>query len=258
MEWHAEAIVLSVRPHGETSAIVSVMTRDHGRYAGLVRGARSRTLRAALQPGNRVKGHWRARLSEHLGTLTVEPTRARVALVIGDPLRLAATNAALALVETAIAERDPHTALYDGLSAILEIIAEDENTQTPLDWLTAYVAFERGLLHDMGFALALEECAVTGVKTALTHVSPKTGRAVCEAEARPYKAKLLELPTFLATASAPDEMKDIRQALDLTGFFLNKIVYAPHGSEPPEARARFYDRVRKTAESASASPKNQL
>lgn len=258
MEWRAEAVVLSVRPHGETSAIVSVMTRDHGRYAGLVRGARGRSLRAALQPGNRVKAHWRARLSEHLGTLTVESTRARIALVIGDPLRLAASNAALALVETAIAERDPHAALYDGLSAILEIIAEDENTESPLDWLTAYIAFERGVLHDMGFALALEECAVTGAKNELTHVSPRTGRAVCEAEARPYKQKLLPLPAFLANASAPDSVDEITEALDLTGYFIGKIIYAPHGSDLPEARTRFSNRLHKFAESSSESDKNQL
>ena len=34
MEWTDDGIVLGTRRHGETSAIVEVMTRDHGRSAG--------------------------------------------------------------------------------------------------------------------------------------------------------------------------------------------------------------------------------
>src|SRR5260221_653313 len=40
MEWRDEAIILSARPHGETSLILQLLTREHGRHAGLVRGAR--------------------------------------------------------------------------------------------------------------------------------------------------------------------------------------------------------------------------
>ena len=65
MEWHAEATVLNARPHGETSAIVEVLTEAHGRFAGLVRGGVGRRLRPVLQTGNRVQANWRARLSDH-------------------------------------------------------------------------------------------------------------------------------------------------------------------------------------------------
>ena len=49
MKWQADGYILSVRPHGETSAIVNVLTKDQGRHAGLVRGGRSRRLRPVLQ-----------------------------------------------------------------------------------------------------------------------------------------------------------------------------------------------------------------
>ncbi|HKD20553.1 MAG TPA: recombination protein O N-terminal domain-containing protein, partial [Rhizomicrobium sp.] len=62
MEWSDDAIVLAVRAHGETSAIVETLTREHGRHAGLVRGGASRRMRAILQPGNTLHAHWRARL----------------------------------------------------------------------------------------------------------------------------------------------------------------------------------------------------
>ena len=57
MQWEAEALVLSARPHGESSAIVDVFTREHGRFGGLVRGGNSRRQRPVLQPGNMVSGN---------------------------------------------------------------------------------------------------------------------------------------------------------------------------------------------------------
>ena len=58
-EWSEDALVLSVRPHGESSAVVSVLTAAQGRHAGLVRGGNSSRLRGVLQPGNRVRADWR-------------------------------------------------------------------------------------------------------------------------------------------------------------------------------------------------------
>ncbi|MDR3528386.1 MAG: recombination protein O N-terminal domain-containing protein, partial [Rhizomicrobium sp.] len=61
MEWTDDALVLSVRQHGESSTILEVLTRSHGRHLGLVRGGRK--LKPVLQPGNTVQLHWRARLA---------------------------------------------------------------------------------------------------------------------------------------------------------------------------------------------------
>ena len=45
MQWSDEGLILSVRPHGETAAVVELLTAQHGRYLGLVHGGRSRRLR---------------------------------------------------------------------------------------------------------------------------------------------------------------------------------------------------------------------
>src|SRR5206468_11171483 len=82
MEWTDEGIVLGVRRHGETSAIVELLTRSHGRHLGLVRGGAGSRMRPLLQPGNSVRAVWRARLDEHLGTFGVEATRLRAATVL--------------------------------------------------------------------------------------------------------------------------------------------------------------------------------
>ena len=85
MEWEDEGYVLAVRPHGESSAIVSLLTAEHGRHAGLVRGGQSRKKRGLLQPGNRVSIIWRARLEEHLGSFTLELQSSAVAAILNAP-----------------------------------------------------------------------------------------------------------------------------------------------------------------------------
>ena len=75
MEWTDEGIVLGVRRHGESSAIVELLTRSHGRHLGLVRGGAGKRMRPMLQPGNSVSAVWRARLDEHLGYYVIEGTR---------------------------------------------------------------------------------------------------------------------------------------------------------------------------------------
>ena len=85
MEWTDEGIVLGVRRHGETSAIVELMTRSHGRHLGLVRGGAGSRMRPFLQPGNTVNAVWRARLDEHLGYYAVEATKLRAATMFASP-----------------------------------------------------------------------------------------------------------------------------------------------------------------------------
>ena len=89
MEWHDDGIVLTARKHGESGAIVTLLTREHGRHAGLVRGGMGRRKRGLFQPGNRVRATWRARLAEHLGSYTCEMTDAVAAPLADPPLPLA-------------------------------------------------------------------------------------------------------------------------------------------------------------------------
>ena len=83
MQWTDEGIVLGVKRHGEANAILELMTREHGRHLGLVRGGAGSRLRPILQPGNRVAATWRARLDEHLGNYTVEGLELAGGVVLG-------------------------------------------------------------------------------------------------------------------------------------------------------------------------------
>jgi DNA repair protein RecO (recombination protein O) len=236
MEWSDDAIVLSSRPHGETGAVLELLTRDHGRHAGLVRGGASRRIKPGLQPGNSVHVQWRARLEEHLGSFTCELARARAGELMDSREALTGLNAFTAVTSAVLPEREAHAEVFRGAEVLLEaMMAEDAR-----HWMTLYIRWEVGLLEALGFGLDLSECAATGVTTDLTYVSPKSGRAVSRDGAGIYAARLFALPAFLLDTGADEPtMPDIAAGLALTGHFLLGRVLAPHGKELPPARLRL-------------------
>src|SRR5580765_1677663 len=119
MNWNDEGIVLGVRRHGEANAILEVMTVEHGRHLGLVRGGAGSRMRPVLQPGNAVRVEWRARLDEHLGHFTVEGVRLRTAdLMVAAHAVYGVTH--LAALCRLLPERDPHVEVHDALAVILD------------------------------------------------------------------------------------------------------------------------------------------
>ena len=234
MDWTDEGIVLSARRHGEAAAVASLLTRAHGRHAGLMRGGWGKRGRALLQPGNAVHVRWRARLSEQLGTFTLEPERSAAARLFNDPLRLAALASACALADAALPERESHPAVHDGLAGLLAALTQDTS-----DWPEMYVRWEVGLLADLGFGLDLKRCARTGTETDLAFVSPRTGRAVSAEAAGPWRERLLALPGFLSGADESAGTNAVAQGLALTAHFLERHVFAPHGRTLPAARRRL-------------------
>jgi DNA repair protein RecO (recombination protein O) len=226
MEWTDQGILLSARRHGESAAIASLLTPGYGRHAGLVPGGGGRRMRATLQPGNLLQATWRARLAEHLGYMTCELVEGWSADLLDDDLRLAGLTAALALVDAALPEREPHRRIYEDLAALIQSLRSGE----PLEaWGARFARFEATVLADLGYGLDLASCAATGATTGLTHVSPKTGRAVSSAAAAPYKERLLTLPGFLlpnADAATPVTRAELLAGLKVTGYFLEQNVFS--------------------------------
>ena len=233
MEWQDEGLVLSARAHGETDAILSALTFEHGRHLGLVKGGVGRRARPLLQPGNRLGLTWKARLTEHLGHFTAEPMQLFGSRLLDDPLRLAALASAVALLEEGLAEREPHPRLYAALLTLLEAMLADPR------WRETYVRFELLLLQELGFALDFAACAVTGATD---------GSGLCLAAHRPRGQprgrgrsrgrRLLPLPPFLV-ADEPATADDIAQGLRLSGHFLAKHLFGPADRPLPAARERL-------------------
>ncbi|MBR0872337.1 DNA repair protein RecO [Bradyrhizobium tropiciagri] len=239
MEWTDEGIVLGVRRHGESSAIVELLTREHGRHLGLVRGGASSRMRPLLQPGNSVTAVWRARLDEHLGMYTLEGTRLRAASL------LAASHAVygvthLAALARLLPERDPHEDIYEMLQWTLDDFEDAGVAAVHL------IRFELAMLTELGFGLDLENCAATGATSDLIYVSPKSGGAVSRAAGAPWADRLLPLPAFLrdgeVVANSLSE-QDLRDGFQITGLFLLRHVLEPRGQGHSDARDGFINAV---------------
>lgn len=240
MDWTDHGIVLSARRHGESSIILALLTEAHGRHAGLVRGGQSRRRRGVLEPGNLVAAVWRARLEEHLGSFTVELETGYAARVLDHAGRLAALTSICATLDTCLAEREAHPMLF---SETLHLIHDLEKE----DFATRYVAWELGLLSELGFGLDLSSCAATGVVEDLAYVSPRSAQAVSRDSGAPYRDKLLPLPEFLQRDTGASAT-DILDGLRLTGYFLDRHIFQPQERRLPDARERFVNLMRRAAE----------
>ena len=222
MEWSDEAIVLNAERYGEADCILDVMTPAHGRHRGYVKGGMGRRQRANIQPGNEVVISWRARVADLLSSRE----------------RLAAFLSVAALLVVAMPEREPHERVYNGLIALLDLLADEEAGL--MDYGAGLVRLELGVLGELGFGLDLSACASTGVTEDLVYVSPKTGRAVSRQAGAPYKKKLLALPGFLLGGTgAGVVMQDVTDGLALTGYFLERHMHLSRAEALAHARARF-------------------
>ena len=238
MEWEDDAYVLSARAHGESGAIVDLLTSEHGRFAAHVAGGASRKMKPFLQPGSRVIARYRARVSEQLGSASLEPVGEGPAALFDDAMALAGLSAAASVAAGALPEREAHPGVFFGLEALILALAN------PDVWPAVYVRFEAGLLQDLGFGLDLSRCAATGSTDDLIYVSPRTGRAVSRQAGEPYKDKLLKLPPFLLGAQAGLGDGDVDLGLILTGHFLEQFVFSPLNRPLPPARVWLVDRLR--------------
>jgi DNA repair protein RecO (recombination protein O) len=220
-------------------------------------------------------------LPEYLGTFECELVAAHAAPLLDDPDRLAALNAALALLIAALPEREPQPELYAALAGLLAALTlpldggrlggsdradedrqpeylaassppprlsliegEGERDSGPA-WAAAYVTWECGLLAALGFGLEFGSCAATGATTDLAYVSPRSGRAVSRQAGRPYHDKLLPLPDFLWREAAAATPEDIVAGLAMTRHFLLHHLLEPQGGRLPEARERLAERMRR-------------
>ena len=232
MDWNDEGIVLGVRRHGETNAILELMTRAHGRHLGLVRGGAGSRMRPVLQPGNMVRATWRARLDEHLGHYAIEGLRLRAGeFMIAAHAAYGVTH--LAALCRLLPERDPHEEVHDALSILDHL--EDRTLAAAL-----VARFDLQMLGEFGFGLDLDQCAATGATAELIYVSPKSGRAVSRSAGEPWRDRMLRLPAFLRAEGLAS-----RQATNCRRFRAHRLfpdqrhVLEPRGMPMHDARASF-------------------
>ena len=214
------------------------MTPDDGLQAAYVRGARGRRMRPVVVPGNQVQARLRSRTEEQLAHAELELVHSRAPL-LSEPLPAAAIDWVTALTATALPEAQPYPRLYAALDALLALI---EAAPSALGWASLLVRYELLVLAELGFGLDLDRCAVTGSNDDLVAVSPRSGRAVSATEAEPYSGKLLPLPKFVREGGAAT-WPEIRDGLELSGYFLLRDVLTGRTAGLAEARSRLVERL---------------
>jgi len=239
MEWQDEGIVLSASRHGEADALLDVMTKNHGRSRGFIKGGLGRRNKANLQAGNFLSVTWRSRIETNLGRFTVELIHSPIGAMMGDGARVSALAAASAVVASTMTESEPHESVYDGFHAVIRLLENEGGSVS--SWAAALAKLELGILSELGYGLDLSVCASTGTDQGLVYVSPKSGRAVSLEAGKPYKGRLLDLPPFLLPDGPPDaSLEDAVSAMKLTGYFLDRNVWIVRGKGQPAARERLF------------------
>lgn len=256
MEWRAPALVLSGKPFGNSDLMLSILTRDQGRSAGLMRGGSRRRQSASHDRGTLLDATWRARLPDQLGHLGGEVLVPWAARLLSRPLQLAALASLCDLLDMGLARHDPHPQLFDASLQMLEALDRDPA------WEVLFCLWEMLFLAEAGYGLDLRCCAVSGATTGLTHISPRSGRAVCAGAVPDWTDRLLVLPPFLAPGtgwlSPPDDQEQplckpvagrivpgehILQALTLTGFFLERLLREHGQAGLPASRYMLLERL---------------
>lgn len=246
MQWTGEAFILSVKKYAESSAIVTVLTAEHGMSKGLARGVFGKKSQGVYMQGNFVTSVWKSRLSEFLGSITCELISPVPANFLFDPLRLAALSSICALMEKTLSEKERQPHLFELIKILFEKLMHDDN------WQPYYVRVEVELLSLLGFGLDLSVCASTGQKEDLVYVSPRSGRAVSAEAGEPYKSKLLPLPYFL-TVDNDDvvALAEVNKGLALCSYFLDKFIFMEHNIQPCKERIRFISHMKEAEKKAA-------
>lgn len=151
------AYVLHHRPYRDTSRILELFTRDHGRVCVFARGARGgrksgASLTSVLQPFNRLLVSWSGR--GEAGQLSGAEFDGAVSVL--PPARLVNGFYLNELLLKLFARHDSHPDVFDLYAQTLESL------KAPGDALRPLRLFEKRLLDALGYGLALERDAVTG------------------------------------------------------------------------------------------------
>jgi DNA repair protein RecO (recombination protein O) len=252
-----QALILGMHPYAESDIILHAFTREHGVVHGLMKGARSRRARNAIDIGMLGQISLNARLPEHLGSARFESELNYGSLWLHDAMRLNMLASITALIRCSFGLHDPHPALFDDL---LEMLAQLRTQPQRATQALYYIRFECRLLEEAGFGLSLDQCAATGGRDNLVYVSPKTGRAVSADAGAPYAEKLLPLPPFLRQHHVQNvsehsdhtgalnvdsvNVDDLSDGLRTTGYFLQHTLKEISGRGMPHARQQLLHLVK--------------
>ncbi len=228
MHINDRAIVIYIKPLKENSRIISVLTQKYGLYYGVERIVKLQSRNPIIE-GSLVDCSWQARLPSHLGYIKCELIKSFGSYILQNRIKLYAFDSIRCLIRKVFIERYPYRKFFEVFLKYLSLSKEKFS-------FANYIGLELEILASIGYKLTLDKCIITGTRSNLIFVSPKSGHAVCAEAGLPYAQKLLTLPKFLTTNTVINKEQKA-QAFRLTSYFLNR--YAFHCLANTQARENF-------------------
>jgi DNA repair protein RecO (recombination protein O) len=210
--WLAPAYVLHQYAYRDTSRIVEVTTRDHGRLTLFARGANGpkSTLRGVLRPFQRMLVSWSGK-GEACQLVTAELDGAVTRLA---PERLMSGFYLNELLLKLTERCDPHPEIFLSYAACVQALCDGEVEEPTLR------CFEKRLLNDLGYGLELartdEGLAVEPGRYYRFAVEKGPQPCVAEAPGAVYGQSLADLQaeSLSDTRSLRDAKRILRAAID--------------------------------------------
>lgn len=175
---HDSAVVLGRLDYSETSQILVLFTREHGKVRAIAKGAK-RSTKTRFAPGidlldiGTVNFSVRHERAEGLATLT-EWTQTQSLSGLREKLdRLSGAQYLAEITARLTEDWDPHVELYDGLLGGLRQIADSTAV------LDLVVRFQYALLDQIGSLPRWDGCVLCGREDGLSHFSSFEGGLVC-------------------------------------------------------------------------------
>lgn len=231
-KFNDEGFIINLKKHGESSAILTVLTRNNGKVVGFVKNGITKKNLGVYQLGNQVTIEAYSRVDENMLSLKVELMNPTAVNFMSDATKLEALASFCGLCNICMPEQMALDRLYYYVDSFFNLILEES-------WLTHYAYFEFYLIDFLGISLDLSQCSATGTIENLKYVSPKTGKAVCAQAGEPYKNRLFSFPQFILEQNYAPSPEELRDLLEMTEFFLNKNFFQTHRLKFPANRANL-------------------
>ncbi|GHS96983.1 DNA repair protein RecO [Bacteroidia bacterium] len=197
MKLESVGIIVGLRPFEDRDALARIFTRDFGILSGILKGAQVAKRKPLIGQIGAVS--WNARLESQLGAFHFESDKNLLAPLFAWSDALALANSALALCAAFLPEREKYPALFLQTIKMFELLNQiPDKTASGVSGMTHYyLSWEIDMLREMGYAMDLTRCGGCGRCADLTHISRRTGRAVCSVCAAPYAEHCFEMPVTL-------------------------------------------------------------
>ena len=216
MQINDEGIILKKKKSRESSLIISFFYLNNGLNYGLVKGVLKKDC-GTYEIGNKVYIKSSFRLDEHLWNCRFELIKNNSVNYFDNQNKLNALLTICSIIDLTLPKNHPQINIYNKTNDLIESLLSK-------DWVKKYVFWELFLLSELGYGLDLEKCTVSGENTNLIYISPKSGKAVSKKEGEKYKSKLFNLPKFLIDKNVKPSKDSLKQAIFLTGFFIDKFL----------------------------------